>query len=254
MNRALDHYVPQLLLRGFSSGKRKRLYVFDKRTGTSFASSVHDAGCERDFYRRNDSGVNVDEWMKRVETEAGDIILRIRRKGDLTTLSDVDREWLAALAAVQMVRTKRQLKFGKDLADAVASALRRRGEDPEQIPGFADFDAEKQRTEFLDGILSLSQALFPYFADKTIVLFASDRMNPFWISDHPVARYNSLNPGDEVRGTRGVGCEGIEIYLPISSEMMLVFFVRASRDISGMQKACCQSFPRHQSLTRCSTD
>ena len=66
-----DHYVPQLLLRGFAPGKRNLLYVFDKRTGQTFRSSVRDAGCGRGFYEpRREPAVNVDEWMKQVETEA----------------------------------------------------------------------------------------------------------------------------------------------------------------------------------------
>src|SRR5437764_477981 len=67
----LQHYVPQLLLRGFASGRRNPLYVFDKRTGQSFRSSVRNAGCERGFYDpRNQSAVNVDEWMKQAAAGA----------------------------------------------------------------------------------------------------------------------------------------------------------------------------------------
>jgi hypothetical protein len=219
-----DHYVPQLLLRGFASGKRNLLYVFDKRTGQTFRSSARDAGCERGFYEPcRDPAVQVDEWMKQVETEAGAVIVDIRRRGNLKNLTQADREWVAAFAAVQMVRTKRQLAARNDLSQTLASALRAWGMDPSSIPGFDEFDADQLRTEFLDGIQSLSHKLFPHLADKSIVLFVSDRKNPCWISDHPVVRHNSLNPGDGIRGTLGVANTGVEIYLPISSQFVLGF-------------------------------
>lgn len=95
--------------------------------------------------------------------------------------------------------------------------------DPSEIPGFDEFDADQFRTEFLDGIPSLSRKLFPHLSDKSIALFVSDRMNPCWISDHPVARSNSLNPGDGIRGTLGVANTDVEIYLPIGSRLVLGF-------------------------------
>jgi len=220
----LQHYVPQLLLRGFASGRRNPLYVFDKRTGQSFRSSVRNAGCERGFYDpRSQSAVNVDEWMKQAEAEAGSLVVDIRRQGNLRNLTQSDREWLAAFVAIQMVRTRRQLTAQDDLARTLASALRERGMDPSSIPGFDEFDGDKLRAEFLGGIQSLSLKVFPYLNEKSIVLFASDRANPCWISDHPAVRYNSLNPGDGVCGTLGVANTGVEIYLPIGSQSVLGF-------------------------------
>jgi hypothetical protein len=227
---ALQHYVPQLLLRGFAN-KRSLLYVFDKRTAKSFRSSVRNAGCERGFYdHRKHSDTNVDEWLKQVETEAGAVIVDIRRRGNLKHLTPTDREWLAAFIAIQIVRTKRQLTFRGDLAETVASALRTRGADPSEIPGFDEFDQDQLRAGFLDGIPSLSGKLFPYLNEKSIVLFISDRLNPCWISDHPAVRYNSLNPGDGILGTLGVASTGVEIYLPISSRFVLGFLCSSVED------------------------
>jgi len=147
----LQHYVPQLLLRGFASGRRNPLYVFDKRTGQSFRSSVRNAGCERGFYDpRNQSAVNVDEWMKQAEAEAGSLVVDIRRQGNLRNLTQSDREWLAAFVAIQMVRTRRQLTAQDDLARTLASALRERGMDPSSIPGFDDSMATNCGLNFLE--------------------------------------------------------------------------------------------------------
>jgi hypothetical protein len=95
---ALQHYVPQLLLRGFAS-RRSLLYVFDKRSGRSFRSSVQRAGCERGFYEHSGSRSSVDEWMKQAETQAGAIIVNICSRMDIGHLSQTNREWLAAFTA-----------------------------------------------------------------------------------------------------------------------------------------------------------
>src|SRR5207244_9965334 len=82
----------------------------------SFRSSVRNAGCERGFnYPRSQSAVNVDEWMKQAEAEAGSLVVDIRRQGNLRNLTQSDREWLAAFVAIQMVHTRRQLTAQDDL-------------------------------------------------------------------------------------------------------------------------------------------
>ena len=123
------------------------------------------------------------------------------------------------------------MTFQDDLAQTMASALRSRGVDPSHLPGFDDFDADQLRTEFLGGIPSLSRKIFPYFQEKSIVLFVSvDPAFLCWISDHPIVRHNSLDPGDEIRGTLGVASPGVEIYLPIDSKMVLGFLCKSIED------------------------
>ncbi len=113
----LQHYVPSSFSAALPVAGAIPLYVFDKRTGQSFRSSVRNAGCERGFYDpRSQSAVNVDEWMKQAEAEAGSLVVDIRRQGNLRNLTQSDREWLAAFVAIQMVHTRRQLTAQDDLA------------------------------------------------------------------------------------------------------------------------------------------
>jgi hypothetical protein len=81
-------------------------------------------------------------------TEAGALVVDIRRRGNLKNLTQSDREWLAAFVAIQMVRTKRQLTAQDDLSRTLASVLRERGMNPSSIPGFDEFDGDKLRAEF----------------------------------------------------------------------------------------------------------
>src|ERR1039457_907549 len=60
--RTDHHYIPQFLLRGFASAKRKQVYVFDKSNDNEFRSSVRNLACQRDFY-----DPDLDKWLGKLE-------------------------------------------------------------------------------------------------------------------------------------------------------------------------------------------
>src|SRR4051812_1172721 len=97
-----QHYVPQLLLKGFAPEKRKQVYAFDKNTGSVFRSSIRNLASERGFYYLG-SGPDpnrVDRWLGRLEEATAPIIRSIRNRRTLNHLQSVERQWLAAFIAV----------------------------------------------------------------------------------------------------------------------------------------------------------
>ncbi|MFS2035338.1 DUF4238 domain-containing protein [Polaromonas sp. CT11-55] len=46
----IQHYVPQFLLRNFTSDKKNRVHVFDKQKGITFVSHVKNVANESRFY------------------------------------------------------------------------------------------------------------------------------------------------------------------------------------------------------------
>jgi hypothetical protein len=73
----------------------------------------------------------------------------------------------------------------------------------------------------LSTILGITRSLVDALQKKHMVLYRSDGSSSFCISDSPVALHNSVNPGEGIRGTLGLGVPGIEVYLPISKELVL---------------------------------
>src|SRR5437588_4613098 len=98
--RTDHHYVPQFLLRGFASDKRKQVYGFDKSNNNEFRSSVRNLACQRDFY-----DPDVDQWLRQLEDVSAPIIQSLRTKRTLSHLRDAEIQWLAGFIAVQQVRT-----------------------------------------------------------------------------------------------------------------------------------------------------
>ena len=79
--------------------------------------------------------------------------------------------------------------------------------------------SEHEKT--LATILGLVWPAVDALLEKTLFLYRSDGSAPFWIGDSPVATHNTINPGDGLHSTLGLGVLGIEIYPPISSELVL---------------------------------
>ena len=53
------HYIPQFLLRNFAFDRRRRLYVFGKRTDRVFVASVADVAAENRLYEFSIDGPTI---------------------------------------------------------------------------------------------------------------------------------------------------------------------------------------------------
>src|SRR5207245_5579722 len=108
--------------------------------------------------------------------------------------------------------------------------------------------SEHEKT--LSTILGLVRPVADELLEKTCVLYRSDGALPFWIGDSPVTMHNTINPGDGLRSTLGFGVPGIEVYLPISSELVLAHLCTTISVASGTvdEQTCpigfIQSHPR----------
>ena len=127
------HYVPQFLLRGFATVKRKQVYVFDKSNDNEFRSSVRNLACQRDFY-----DPRLDEWLGKLEIIAAPIILTIRDKRTLSHLTEENVQWLAAFVAVQEVRTLHNRAVMGSIVGQMADALRGMGIEPNSVQNFRE--------------------------------------------------------------------------------------------------------------------
>jgi hypothetical protein len=218
-----QHYVPQLLLRGFGTGKRKQLYVFDKSTEKVFRSSVRNLACERGFYQLQDGHDpnRVDRWLGKLEEATAPIIQSLRARKTLNHLQTAERQWLAAFIAVQHVRTRHHRELSANINQQIADAIREMGTEPNSVENFRELtDAEIHEFTISD-VPRLAFTLLPHILDKSWVLLAAAPGTEFWIGDHPVVLANNMNPGDGITGTSGFAVRGIEIYLPISGGLTL---------------------------------
>ncbi|MFD2998758.1 DUF4238 domain-containing protein [Pontibacter toksunensis] len=103
------HYVPQSILKSFSiKAKQKQIYVFDKKTGKSFISSVVDAAIENDFNTilSGEFKFNFEPFFDQNDNEIRHIINKMNSSKAVSNLSIEERVKLCRAAAMQLCRTK----------------------------------------------------------------------------------------------------------------------------------------------------
>ena len=215
------HYVPQSVLRGFSfDQKQTQIYVFDKTRMTSFTSSVYNAGCENQFNTVEIEGqtVSFERLFQTNDDQLAQLLNKIRSDRSLARLTRDDRFALSEVVAAQMIRTKLVRTTLRSIAEQLSKTLRDAGIDPGDVDGFAIPTDQEIRRAALASFLDL-QEIVDALQKKRPILIHSCESDLFWISDHPVVLYNSFPYGE-----RGLNSPGIEIYFPVSCDLVLGFF------------------------------
>ena len=223
-SRTNQHYVPQFLLRGFASGRKKQVFTFDKQCQRTFKTSIRNVAGQSGFYdfEANGESRSLDPLLKDLEGKAAPIVQTILRVRQLGFLSEEQRHTLALFVVSQMLRTDAQRQKYKHLNDMLCEAIKRMGGDPDNVEGFKPLSDEEARRESILMLPKLALDLLPHVLNKTWVLYSAPLSEQYYASDNPVVMHNTTNQ-NPYRGTLGVAVEGIEIYLPISGSLCLGF-------------------------------
>lgn len=74
-----QHYVPQFILKNFSSGKKDQVFVFDKECSKKFRSNVRNIASENGFYNFEINGKehSFEPLLCEIEAASALIINRI---------------------------------------------------------------------------------------------------------------------------------------------------------------------------------
>jgi hypothetical protein len=218
-----QHYVSQFLLRGFHASSPAQIWALDKLTGKSFTTAIKDIASEHGFYNIGDSA-EIDAVIEKFEDATAPIVEEVRSRKTLRGLNDHKRIWLSGFTALQYVRTKAFSERSQDMVRQVTHVLTEMsggmlsGKIRKQL-GLDAAGSEHEKT--LAMILGLVRSAVDHLLEKTLVLYRSDESSRLWIGDSPVAMHNTTNPGDDLRSTLGLAVPGIEIYLPISRDLVL---------------------------------
>jgi hypothetical protein len=218
-----QHYVPQFLLRGFHTGNEAQIWAFDKTTSKSFTTAIDKVASEHGFYNV-DGSAELDDVIQKFEEATAPIINEIRERKSLASIDEGKRIWLSGFTALQHVRTKAFSERSQDLMRRLTYFVTQTsgGEPSEQVRkqlGLDEPGTEHEKT--LSTILGLVRPAVDELQKKHMILYRSDGSSLFCIGDSPVALHNTLNPGDGIRGTLGLAVPGIEVYLPISKDLIL---------------------------------
>lgn len=218
-----QHYVPQFILNKFAMGKKKRIYVFDLKTGKSFASHIRDTAHENGFYYHPVAGNKMELELGKQETVAAPIIDSIISEGSIAHLTHEEEYSLGLFTICQMMRVNslRETLFQMSqlvIDDLKGESIVPNSQAAELLNLLLELDV---KTQSIDMLNKNSKELLPYILNKHLLLLKAPKSEPFYISDNPIAKYN-YQPV-KYRENLGIGLKGIQIHFPISPKYCLSY-------------------------------
>lgn len=216
-----QHYVPKFLLRSFLSDERKeQVLVFDKERSTSFTTNIRGIMAERRF----NEFVIDDAWLASFEPAISNIeeqVLPVYREvvgNRALQHTEEERAYLAYFVAFQMVRTKSQRDRFTEMDTMIRDKFERMGMPADDLAEF-DFDPNHLKMRHADFMKTAMQEFTEIIARKDYLLVEAAPGRTFYIGDTPVALHNS-GPRDPFWGNIGLSVLGIEIYLPLTRDLL----------------------------------
>lgn len=217
-----QHYVPKLVLRNFLSNETKeQVTVFDKKTGKIFTPNIAGIMAERQFH---DFQVS-EEYVASFEQTAGrfeDAVLptyrRVLQERRLDH-SAQEQAHLAMLVAFQFLRTRRQRDRFVEMEEMIGAKLERMGGRIEDLAGYEPLTEDRLKHQHATFIVDAIKDFTNLIGGKHMMLMTAAAGRDFYISDNPVVLHNSEDFGPY--GNLGLGVKGIQIYLPLSHDLLL---------------------------------
>lgn len=218
-----QHYVPKFILRNFlSNPKKEQVHVFSKSSGRGFPTSIKNIMAERRFHEfKIDENylASFEESVCRVE----DMLLPAYRSVIENRSFDGTPEQkahIAILVAFQFLRTRSQRDQFVDMERQLAEHLEQHGGSIEDIEGYEPLTDDALREQHIRFMRDAAGDFAQIIGAKDFLLLEAPKGRHFYLSDNPVTIHNR-QPSDGFFGNMGLACEGIEIYMPLTSDLQL---------------------------------
>lgn len=216
-----QHYVPKFILRNFlSNSKKEQVSVFSKKSGKGFTTSIRNIMAERRFHEFI-IGENHSASFEGSVCQIEDILLPAYRSVVENRLFDrtpKQKAHLAILLAFQFLRTRSQRDQLADIEQQLAERLKERGGSIQDIEGYEPLTDNALRERHIGFMHGAVEEAAEIISAKDFLLIEAPESRQFYLSDNPVTIYNSRQQ-DGFGGNLGLACEGIKIYMPLSSNL-----------------------------------
>lgn len=234
MSKAKNHhYVPQFYLRFFSEDKKSVSLLNKKRDRIISRAPIRGQCALENFHAWHEE---VERHISEIEDKTAPIIRSIAETGNLPSLGSDGHLLLSVFVSLQLGRTQSVAKESDELTDRFAKTMMA-GD-----PKFSDIDLESFRVGDKYPIalpIVTSMRAYDKILDLDIRVLEANKKLFFATSDNPVIRYNSARRHVWWEGVTGLECDGLQLFLPLSSRFMLY-----------MQDRKCYKSPNHKEVIR----
>jgi hypothetical protein len=213
-----NHYVPRFILDNFALNGQ--LSIFDKHTLKRFRLPPYRAMGEKDFnnVRVGADILSFENKFTFIEDRAAPVISEIVRQRSLASLNPMDQATLHMFVVVQLLRSKRRRLDHT----VVSTEIKRRWPDADLNPLKEKMvDNEFDKFFALNFSFSRLDELVAPLVAKHSFLMLKDCGGDLYISDNPVVMHNNKQYGPY--GNIGLAVPHIEIYYPLSHEVVLAY-------------------------------
>jgi hypothetical protein len=218
-----QHYVPKFILRNFlGEPGKEQVHVFSKSKSKGFTTSIKNIFAERRFHEfRIDENymASFEESICRVEDKLLPTYRTILEQRRLDG-SPEQRVLLGMLMAFQFLRTRAQRDQFVHVEQQLAGHLKRMGSSLEDVDGYEPFTEDTLKIQHIRFIRKAMEEFTNTIAVKDFVLIEAHSGRSFYLSDNPV-NINNSQPQVGPFGNMGLACKGIEVYMPLSADLVL---------------------------------
>lgn len=202
--------------------------MLDLEAGNTFTTSIDNIMGERrfnEFWIDDDVLATIEPWTARIDDHLAPIVERIRERKTLERTQEEIAN-LAFLMAFQFVRTKDMRLMPERIDAQLRRHVKRMGFDPAKVDGLMNLDEEGLKKEHIRHQVQNLEKYVQIMAEKEFFLMTPPDGRSFYIGDHPVVLHND-EPRTVHTGHLGIGAAYIQIYLPLSSDVLLCAYDKA---------------------------
>ncbi|MEM8793721.1 MAG: DUF4238 domain-containing protein [Pseudomonadota bacterium] len=221
-----QHYVPKFILRNFLSNKRReQVHVFSKKTHVGFTTSIRNIMAERRFYDFRIGADYVASFEESICRFEGELLPAYRNLVDRRQFDGTPEEkaYLAALVAFQFLRTRAQRDMFVQAEEQLADHLSKRGASLDDIKNYEPLTEEALTHLHIHHMRESLSSVAKIVSMKDFLLLSAPAGRSFYLSDNPVSIHNS-KPNSTPYGNLGLACKGIELYMPLCSDLALALW------------------------------
>lgn len=222
-----QHYVPKFILRQFlSNAEKQHVSVFHKSKKNGFTTSIDKIMTERRFYEFAIGDNYIASFEDGVGKIEDDLLPFYRQVLDERCLrsTDMQRAGLSLFMAFQQLRTRRQRDQFQELESLLEAKLAEMGGKLTDLENWEELTEDSLRQHHIEFMRSNIGDFAKVIAEKDFLLLEAPPGRSFYLGDNPVALHNDTEPDNPMFGSLGFAVTGIQIYLPLSSDLMLAAF------------------------------
>lgn len=218
-----QHYVPKFILRNFlGNEKKEQVHVFSKRDRKGFITSINNIMAERrfhDFQIGEHHIATFEAAVCEVEKMLLPAYRAVLESGKLSGTPE-EKGALVTFIAFQYVRTRAQRDMFDQMMEQLGERIAEMGGRIEDMEGYVPPTDASRKLNHIEFIKKATGDFALALADKDLLLMRAAPGRSFYLSDNPVALHND-QPRDGLFGNLGLMCKGIQVYLPLSANLML---------------------------------